>query len=277
MSRKLLIGWYLMPLFYLNTLFIFAQGEQLSVTNYFLFHKKDKNFSVHSFFSGGNIAFFSQNQFLLKELCTATVSGSYNVKGNAVALNVSHFGYTKYGILTLSSGYAREFAKRVSFGLQVHYLLHHVEGYHQKGSFTFDLSLYGKISQKVGIGVSAYNPANLKYGITGKEAIPMLYVLMLDYKLNEKVLLAVAASKQLPGFFDINGTICFKDKFYGFLMDCSLKKVGIQFSFWWKRLQFDMGGSFDYRVGFSPGVGVRVWFLAQRHRGHGGSQSSNTE
>jgi hypothetical protein len=266
MSRKLLIGWCLMPFFCFLSSIIFAQKEPILLADYFFFYEKDKNFSVQSFCSGGNVAVSSQNQFLLKELCTATVSVGYNVKGNAVALNVSHFGYSKYGIVTISSGYAREFAKRVSFGLQVHYLLHHVEGYLKKSSFTFDLSLYGKISQKVGIGVSAYNPANLKYGVTGTERIPMLYMLMLDYKINDKVLLAVATSKQLPGFFDINGTICFKDKFYGFLMDCSLKKVGLQFSFWWKNLQFDMGGSFDYKIGFSPEVGVKVFFSTETQR-----------
>jgi hypothetical protein len=82
---------------------------------------------------------------------------------------------------------------------------------------------------------------------------------MLDYQLNDKVLLAVAASKQLPGAFDISGTVSFKDKFYGFMLDCSLKKVGVQFSFWWKRFEFDIGGDFDYRVGFSPCARVRFF------------------
>ena len=260
MSRKLLIGWCLMPLFYFAASIIFAQEAQNSIADYYLFHSRNKNFSALSRIPYGAVSLFSQNQFLLKELCTATISGTYPVKGHCVALAVSHFGYSKYGVLTVSSGYARTFAKRVSFGLQMHYLLHHAETYQKKSSFTFDLSLYGQISQKVGLGVSAYNPANLKYGITGKEKIPMLYILMLDYKLNDKVLLAVAASKQLPGFFDVAGTVCFKDKFYGCMMDFSLKKVEMRFSFWWKKVQFDVGGSFDYRMGFSPCVGVRFCF-----------------
>jgi len=254
MSRKLLIGWCLMPLFNAASLFIFAQERSASIADYFFFHNRTQNFSIEAWIPYGNIALSSHNQFLLKELCTATISGGYNIKENAVALTVSHFGYSKYGILTLSSGYARVFAQRISFGLQVHYLLHHVESYPKKHSFTFDLSLYGRITQKVGLGVSAYNPANLKYGLRGKEKIPMLYTLMLDFKLSDKVLLAVAASKQLPGFFDIAATVCFRDKFYGFITDLSLKKVDVRFSFWWGRLQFDVGGGFDYRVGFSPGV-----------------------
>jgi hypothetical protein len=139
----------------------------------------------------------------------------------------------------------------------VHYLLHHAENYPKTHSFTFDLSLYGQITQKIEIGVSAYNPANLKYGLTGKEKIPMRYILMLNYKINDKVLLAIAASKQLPGFFDITGTLCFRDKFYGLMMDVSLKKVGVEFSFWWKNLLIDVGGGFDYRLGFSPCVGIK--------------------
>jgi hypothetical protein len=260
MSRKLLISWYLMPFFTFISFNIPAQEEQVSVADYYHFHNRHQNFSLHPWLLSGSVSLFSENQFLIKELCTASVLGSYLIKGNAVAINVSHFGYSKYGIFNVSSGYSRVFAKRVSFGLQVHYLLHHVEGYPKTHSFTFDLSLYGKISQKVGLGVSAYNPANLKYGITGKEKIPMRYIIMLDYKLSEKVLLAVAASKQLPGVFDIAGTVCFKDKFYGFMMDCSLKKVGLQFSFWWKKFEFDVGGSFDYRMGFSPGVMINYFF-----------------
>jgi hypothetical protein len=272
MSRKLLIGRYLMPLLLLTPLFIFAQEQQVAVSDYFFFYKRAMIFSLHPFFSGGSVSLFSQNQFLLKELCTATVSGYYHMNGNAVAFTVSHFGYSKYGIFTVSSGYAREFGQRVSFGMQAHYLLHHAEGYPQQSSFTLDLSLYGKVSQKVGIGASAYNFANLKYGISGNEKIPMLYTLMLDYKINDKVLLAIAASKKLPGFLDITGTIGYKDKFYGFMMDCSLKKVGILFSLWSKKLQFDAGGSFDYRLGFSPNVGIRYIFSTGVQRAQ-----SNTE
>jgi len=260
MSRKLLIGWCLMPLFYLTPLFIIAQTEKITVSDYFLLHNRKQNFSVQAFLSGGNVSIYSQNQFLLKELCTANVLGNYNIKGNAVTMTISHFGYSKYGIFTITSGYARVFAKRVSFGLQVHYLMHHAAEYPKKHSFTFDLSFYGQITSKIGIGTSAFNPANLKYGLTGKEKIPMLYTLMLNYKINDKVLLALTASKQLPGFFDITGTVCFRDKFYGFMTDVSLKKVGVGFSFWWKRLQFDVGGDYDYRLGFSPFVGVNCQF-----------------
>jgi len=259
MSRKLLIGWCLMPLFNLLSFFAFAQ-EEPSVADYFLFYNRDKNFSIQAWIPHANVSLFSQNQFLLKELCTTTVSGSYNSKGNAVALIASHFGYSKYGIFTLSSGYTKLFAKRISFGLQLHYLLHHAENFPKKHSFTFDFSFYGKITQKAGIGISAYNPANLKYGVVGKERIPMLYTLMLDYKISDKVLLAVMASKELPGFFDVAISICFREKFYGFITDLSLKKVDVQFSFWWKKLQFDVGGRFDYRLGFSPRVRLIVCY-----------------
>ena len=260
MSRKQLIGWCLTPLFIFLTSNIFAQEEQVSSSGYFLFHCRNQNFSVQAFLPGGNVSLFTQNQFLLKELCTVNVSGYYNIKGNCIALTASHFGYSKYGVFTVSGGYTRTFAHRIAFGLQIHYILHHAESYSKLNSLTFDLSLYGKISQKVGIGVSAYNPANLKYGLTGKEKIPMLYLLMLDYKINNKVLLAVAVSKQLPGFFDVSATICYKDKFYGFISDFSLKKVALQFSFWWKRVQFDVGGAFDYRLGFSPQINLTYCF-----------------
>jgi hypothetical protein len=79
---------------------------------------------------------------------------------------------------------------------------------------------------------------------------------MLDYKINDKVLLACTVFKQVSGFLDISGTICFKEKFYGFMIDTSVRKVSTRFSFWWKRLQFDLGGSFDYRLGFSPSVNI---------------------
>jgi hypothetical protein len=258
MSRKLLIGWCLMPFLNFLSFIIFAQ-EPSSVSDFFLLHCREQNFSVYVWLSSSNVSLASKNQFFLKELCTATISGSYIKKENAVALSVSHFGFSKYGMFTISSGYARSFSKRVSFGLHVHYILHHSGEYPKKHSFTFDLSLYGQISSKIGIGISAYNPANLKYGLTGQERIPMLYHIMLSYKINSKVLVAIAASKQFPGFFNITGTVCFRDKFYGFMMDVSFKQVGTQFSFWWKRIQFDFGGCFDYRLGFSPQVRINYW------------------
>jgi len=260
MSRKLLIGWCLMPLFTFSSLFIQAQIVPVSVSDYYFSYNREQNFSVVPWLTFSNLSLSFQNQFLLKELCTISVTGNYNTKGNAVLLSISHFGYSKYGVFTFSSGYARTFAKRVSFGLQTHYLLHHVTEYPKKHSFTFDLSLYGKISAKVGVGVSAYNAAKLKYGMRGKEPIPMKYILMLDFVLSEKLVVAVTASKQLPGFFNIAGTLYFKDKFYGFLIDASAKKVNTQFSFWLKKVQFDVGGSFDYKLGYSPFVKIGYCF-----------------
>jgi len=260
MSHKLLIDWLLASLLYFAPLFTIAQTESSTISDYYLFHKKNQNFSLQAWLPSNYISLFFQNQFLINELCTVNISGNYNIRGNTVAFSMAHFGYSKYGILTISSGYARKWAKVVSFGLQVHYLMNHAGNYPKKHSLTFDLSLYGQITTKMGLGISAYNPANLKYGLTGKEKIPMIYTLMLNYKINDKVLLALTASKQLPGFFDIVGTVCFKDKFYGFITDISMKKVGVGFSFWWKRFQFDVGGDFDYRLGFSPFVGVSYGF-----------------
>jgi len=256
MSRKLLISWCLTPIFCLIVFSIFAREEQVETSSYYFFHQRKHNFSSTAWIPSGKIALFSENQFLLKELCSAYLSMNYCLKGNAVAMQMEHFGYLKYGILTLSAGYAREFAQRVTFGLQVHYMMHHVEAYSKTHSFTFDLSIFGKISSKIGIGIAVYNPANLKYGLIGKEKIPMRCYLTINYQVNEKLILAVGASKHLPGFFDVNGTVCFKNKFVGFFTEISLKQMGILFSFWWKKLQFDLGGSFNYRLGFSPSAGI---------------------
>jgi len=265
MSRKTLIYLCLTPVFCFQISVSFAQDLQISATDYYFFHNRNSNFSIQSWIPYSTASLFSQNQFLLKELCVVSLSGSYSIKDNSVAITASHFGYSKYGVFTISSGYARTFAKRVSFGLQVHYLLHHAENYSKKSSLTFDLSLYGRVSQKAGIGASAYNPANLKYGMTGKERIPMIYLLMIDYKISNKLLLAATASKQLPGYFDISGTVCFKDRFYGFMMDFSLKSVKMQFSFWVKKMQFDVGGSFDYHLGFSPSIMMSYLFQYEKN------------
>ena len=145
-----------------------------------------------------------ENRFLLKELMREEIGAVFRYKNHAFLFNVSHFGYSLYGEMNLSAGYARTFGQHFSVGLNLHYLMTHAESASTLHSLTFDVSFYGRINRKFGMAFSCYNPARLKYGLTGKSYLPVRFLFELSYIISDQLLIYTEIEKELKTAFDFS-------------------------------------------------------------------------
>ena len=199
------------------------------------------------------------NDYLLKELTRARLDAVMRYDRHAFMLQLSHDGYSRYGELTTSVGYAVKLGGRVAIGLKYYYLYQHVEQYEAQHSITFDVSLYAQLSRKLFFGFEVYNPARLKYSIRGPDVIPMRFLLLAHFVYSEKLSFSVQLLKCLPGRFDVSLGCYYQPLHYFYLsFACSLYDAEVELMIRCKRLYFTVDTRYDYRLGFAPEVGVLV-------------------
>ncbi len=176
---------------------------------------------------------------------------------HAFALRLSHYGYAKYGELTTSVAYALKLGTKVSIGLQFHYIFQHVDHYESQHSVTFDFSLYAQASRKLSFVLELYNPARLKYGVTGNTIIPMRFTVVTLYEFDEKLLFSVKIFKELPGMFDVAAQCCYSPKDFFYLsLALSLHRVQCGVMLRLRHLYFTTDVTYNYNLGFAPEVGI---------------------
>lgn len=248
----------------LMSIFIFLTGLIYSQSVFYLSDYQILRRSIlaqKSFSSYSSIYTSCGNDYLLKELMNVQLAGHWVVKENVLSLQVMHYGYAKYGDLTSSIAYARQFGKRVSIGLRFHYLYQHIEQYESIHSVTFDISMFAIVTKKLSFGFEVYNPARLKYGIRGPSLIPMKFSLQAQYKYSDKLLFLLDLYKRLPGEFDILLGVYYCPLNYFYLaFDVSLLNAGIGVMLRCSHFYFTINLKYNYQLGFSPEVGIAYQF-----------------
>lgn len=201
------------------------------------------------------------NDYMLKELMRMRCDAVLLWNRHAFIFHLAHNGYSKYGELTSSIGYALRFGGKVAVGLQFHYLFQHVANSEAQNSVTFDVSLFAQVARKLSFGFEVYNPARLKYGIHGRDVIPMRFKVLVLCAYSEKLSFTVHVLKYLPGRFDVSAACCYRPLDYFYLsLACSLYNANCGIMFRCRSLYFTVDSRYNYRLGFAIEVGVLVQF-----------------
>ncbi|NLJ81783.1 MAG: hypothetical protein GX330_01480 [Bacteroidales bacterium] len=201
-----------------------------------------------------------ENRFLLKETSTSYMGSVLPLeKGGVFGLHVLHFGHVNYGELNTGLSYAKAFGKAFSIGMRFDYLLSYFgeEIYGKSNGFTFEVGMYGQLSQSLGIGFVVYNPARLKMNTYNdvNEYIPTIIRLGLVYNISEKCLLTSEIEKDMsytPTFrlgveYEINEHLFLR-------MGLSFPDFEYAFGVGWniKSLKIDFSSNYHTVLGYSP-------------------------
>lgn len=235
--------------------------ERLGMEDYL--RLKSEMVATKPFLSQTWVAGACGNDYLLKELMRARLDAVMRYDRHAFMFQLSHNGYSRYGELTTSVGYAVKFGGKVAVGMRYYYIYQHVDQYESQHSITFDVSMYAQLSKKMCFGFEVYNPARLKYSIRGPDIIPMRFTVLAHYLYSEKLSFAVQFLKYLPGRFDVS-VACYYQMLHFFYLSfaCSLYDVDCGVMLRYRRFYFTVDARYNYHLGFSPEVGVLVQLKA---------------
>ena len=217
-----------------------------------------KPFVVHTWVEGR-----CGNDYMLKELLRVHLDVLMRYDRHAFIVQLSHNGYSRYGELTTTVGYAVKLGRKVAVGMRYYYLYQHVDQYDARHSITFDFSLYAQLSKKLCFGFEIYNPARLKYSIRGPDIIPMRFTFLAHYMYSDNLTFTVQIIKCLPGRFDVSAACYYRPLHYFYLsVGCSLYDADVGLMLRFRQFYFTVDARYNYRLGFAPEVGVLVQLKA---------------
>lgn len=235
-----------------------ARYPQLS--DIYLLGLAEHNLSAGVFASHSLLSCEWHNAYFMKEMMTAQLRGLWNYKQNLVAARLSHFGGSAYGDMTLTLGYGRSFARRWSFALQGYYLWQHAQHYPSVHSFTFDLSLYLLLSPKLAAGVLIFNPAQLKYAITGDIPLPVQLQVDLTYMMSDRLWMSLLFGYELRRRWCVQYGIAYQLKMMMLQVEVALPRVNCTTTLFlsWRRLLIGATWQYDLSLGWSPKVKLQM-------------------
>ncbi len=213
------------------------------------------------------VAAYYENRFLLSNM---NLQGATAVlptpKAGVFGISYSRFGNKLFNQSRYGLAYGKKLWEFLSVGLQLSYLNTTIaENYGSRHSFIAEIGLLSLVSKKLRIGFHAFNLTRTKLADGYDERVPMNFRLGAQYDFSKKVKVAVEAEKdlELPAVFKAGieyfpadilairvgiGTAPFRANF----------GLGLRLKF----LHFDIAGSVDPVLGFSPKASLAYRFNA---------------
>lgn len=228
--------------------------------DYYAYQHSETNLSAVVFATRSFAKCELQNSYLMKELTTATVASSLIYRQNLFSFHLSHFGFSLYGEMDLSLGYARAFGRKVSIATQFHYFWQHAQGQEGIHSLTFDVSLFMKLSAKMGCGFMVYNPAGLKYGIVSEIPLPIHLRFDFQYDIGKNILLYAAIDKELrkDWYVQLGALYRIKVLYMGVQLQFPHIVCGLSGCIAWRRFLFGADFQYTHPLGIVPHLKCQI-------------------
>lgn len=223
--------------------------------------------AANALLPAGYLRLAFQNDYGLKELMHKDLNFAWVSHKNCFHLHLSHYGFSKFGKLSLQTGYARAFGPRVAVGMSVWYFLQHAEHYAANHSLSIDLSALFFLSKKLGLSLCLFNPIAMKYGFTGSFIIPMQFRIEAFYRLADELIIAAVAEKFLPGKLEIGLNIFYQPVRVLFLQGTFTQvRSGLGVLCRWKQIVAGVRVMADYRLGITTQCELNYFFTHEKHQ-----------
>ena len=216
------------------------------------------------FVKGIEVGTFYENRFLLKQLSAEAFAFALPVKGGAFGLSYSSFGYSAYSENKYALAFGKSFGENISAGIQLDYLTTKIaENYGSKGVLAAEAGVLFKATQKLSIGIHAYNLSRAKLADYDNERVPTVLRLGLQYKFSDKVYIAVETEKDMDkkAILKVGAEYMVAKVLYvraGLASNPSLSCFG--FGIHLKGFKLDITSTYHSVLGFSPQIGLGYSF-----------------
>lgn len=180
-----------------------------------------------------------ENRFIINELSTKSLSFALPTTLVNTALSFSHYGFSHYNEMLVGLSFSRHYRNKFSMGLQLNALAaYHPADNNYRYAFVPNLGITTKLSDKVVVGFSAFNPFQQQIANDFQDIpLPAIFSLGVGYDITSELVWRSQLDKELS----------------------STMRLATGFEYFFKqKIQFKLGlYTHDYLV-FCGGVGF-VW------------------
>jgi hypothetical protein len=210
------------------------------------------------------VAAFSENRFLVKELMQSGFSAVAPIKKGTFGLAYSTMGYNLYRESHLNLAYGMKLNESVSAGVSLDYLTTKIgDVYGRAQAFTGSIGLTARITEQVAVSTHIYNPLRAKITNYNNEKIPTILKFGAQYIFSKKVFLVLEAEKTSAQKTNIKGGIEYKPNSI-FYIRVGGSSWPAQASFGlganYNGIKIDLSSSYHSVLGISPQLGLSYAF-----------------
>jgi hypothetical protein len=200
---------------------------------------------------------YGEKRFLLSSTNFYSAVVVMPTKQGNFGLQADYFGFKNYNESQVGIAYARSLGSKLDIGIKFNYYGFHIPGYGNASAINFEMGAIAHLSEKLHIGIHAYNPVGGKLSNTDNEKLSSIYKFGIGYEASEKFIISTEIIKEedqpvnVTAGFEYN----FMKQFFvraGTSTETTNSYVGAGIS--WKSFRLDITGGYHPQLGFTPGL-----------------------
>jgi hypothetical protein len=203
------------------------------------------------------VGVYGEKRFLLASANLYSAVAVLPTKHGNFGLQADYFGFKNYNESQIGLAYARNAGSKFDIGIKFNYYGFSIPAYGNSSAINFELGAIAHLSEKLHVGIHAYNPVGGKLSKTDEEKLSSMYKFGIGYEASEKFLVSTEIIKEedKPVNVDAGVQYNFMKQFFvraGTSTETTNSYVGAGIS--WKNFRLDITGGFHPQLGFTPGL-----------------------
>ncbi|MDQ6756970.1 MAG: hypothetical protein M3004_08540 [Bacteroidota bacterium] len=179
-----------------------------------------------------------------------TAQGNFGVQAD-------YFGFKNYNESQIGLAYAKSLGSKLDVGIKFNYYGFRIPAYGNSSAVDFEIGAIAHLSEKLNVGIHAYNPVGGKLSKTNNEKLSSIYKFGIGYEASENFFVSTEIIKEegepinVEAGFQYN----FKKQFFvraGTSTETTNSYVGAGIA--WKNFRLDINGSYHPQLGITPGL-----------------------
>ncbi|MCX7862983.1 MAG: hypothetical protein N2449_08310 [Bacteroidales bacterium] len=207
------------------------------------------------------IAIYHENRFLLNEMSLKAFSFALPTnEAGTFAIDLWHFGYTKYYEMKTGIAYGIMLGKKLSIGAKINYLhTYFAELYGKKSTMVAEIGFLLEAAENFFVGGHIYNISRSKLAVYDDERVPTILKAGIGYRFSEKLFMTTEAEKDLlyKIIFKVGVDYMFLSNLYiraGATTSPDRMSFGLGYQY--RKIRADIAFSYHQVLGISPHVGI---------------------
>ncbi|MDB5222020.1 MAG: hypothetical protein JWN83_687 [Chitinophagaceae bacterium] len=209
------------------------------------------------------VGVYGEKRFLLSSTNLYSAVAVLPTKQGNFGLQADYFGYKNYNESQIGIAYARSIGSKLDIGIKFNYYGFRIPAYGNSSAINFEIGAIAHLSEKLHVGIHAYNPVGGKLSNTNNEKLSSVYKFGIGYEASEKFLVSTEIIKEesQPVNIDVGFQYNFMKQFFvraGISTETTNSYIGAGIS--WKSFRLDITGGYHPQLGFTPGLLLMINF-----------------
>ena len=172
-------------------------------------------------------------------------------------LQADYFGFKNYNESQIGLVYAKSLGSKLDIGVKFNYYAFRIPSYGNSSAVDFEIGAITHLSEKLNIGIHAYNPVGGKLSKTDNEKLSSIYKFGIGYEASENFFVSTEIIKEedQPVNVDAGFQYNLKKQFFvraGTSTETANSYVGAGIA--WKTFRLDITASYHQQLGITPGL-----------------------